>query len=256
MDTQPKINEPRPAPPLRKRVGRLRVVLAVLVVLSLAATALIFFQPAESEMTWLTPAAVQQAAKPGALKAAWYRFRWMIGSLNRFLPASKKAQLLFSAKIYLFINSPFDLDVPAAATNADGSRAWIIPSSSLQSLDARLKLLPPSALLSNPRTQVSDGIRSQMSVGSTMIVDGKIVPVGLTMDLFPKISKNAVSIVVSVVDSQNDASSIKTNFAVACAATVPDSGALVIDAGGTGGNHYWLVLSPVLVDATGKPIKH
>jgi hypothetical protein len=65
-----------------------------------------------------------------------------------------------------------------------------------------------------------------------------------------------VKLVVSVVDSQSDASSIKTNFAVACSATVPDTGALVIDTGTAGEKHHWILLSPMLVDATGKPIKH
>ena len=206
-------------------------------------------------MVWLTPSAVQQAAKPGPLKTAWYGFRGMIGPLNRFFPASQKARIRFDSSIYSLTNAPFDLGIPTA-TNADGMRAWIISSPSLASVRTQLKTLPADALLGSPRMQTGDGIRSQMSIGSTMIVDGKLVPVGLTVDLFPKVSKNSLRLFVSVVDSRTEQSAIKTNFAVACAATVPDAGALVIDAGDAGEKHHWFVLSPVLVDTNGVPLKH
>ena len=238
-----------------KRVRRFRLILVLLTLLVLVISALFLFPPADTKMVWLTPAAVQEAAKPGPLKTAWYRFRRMIGPLNRLLPASQKARLRFDSSIYSLTNAPFDLGAPTA-TSTNGMCAWIIPPSSLQSFRAQLKSLPPDALLGSPRMQTSDGIRSQMSIGSSIVVGGKIVPVGLIVDLFPKISKNSIRLVVSVVDSQTEASSIKTNFAVGCAATVPDGGALVIDAGGAGEGRHWMVLSPVLVDATGVPLKH
>jgi len=62
-----------------KRVRRFRLILVLLTLLVLVISALFLFPPADTKMVWLTPAAVQEAAKPGPLKTAWYRFRRMIG---------------------------------------------------------------------------------------------------------------------------------------------------------------------------------
>ena len=120
-------------------------------------------------MVWLTPAAVQEAAKPGPLKTAWYRLRGMIGPLNRFLSSGPKARIRFDSSIYSLTNAPFDLGA-STATNADGMRAWIIDFASLQSLRNQLKTVPAEASLGSPRMLTTDGVRSQMSIGSTIIV--------------------------------------------------------------------------------------
>ena len=50
----------------------------------------------------------------------------------------------------------------------------------------------------------------------------------------------------------------KTNFLFACRMLVPDGGAVVIDCGRTSSAEHtnkWLLISPVLVDARGIPLK-
>ena len=85
--------------------------------------------------------------------------------------------------------------------------------------------------------------------------------VGLTVDLIPKVSGDSFKLLIGVTDTEINAvassasPSIKTNFAISCRASIPNAGALVIDGGKSSEKHYWLLLMPTLIDATGKPIK-
>ena len=100
-----------------------------------------------------------------------------------------------------------------------------------------------------------------MSVGNTFNIGGVPVLAGLTVDLKPRVSGDLFKLLINVtdtgtnLDNSSASPSVKTNLAIACRASIPNGGALVIDSGKKGEKHYWLVLAPALIDATGKPVK-
>ncbi len=262
MEAPPKINEPSETLPPRKRSYRRRILLAALALIILGSLTVFVLDALSPRMVWLTPAELQQASQQGVISRLKYRLAVALGPLNRFIFHRKKDFVHIDSSI-LALSSASSAKINLGApmtTNPGGARAWILSPEELNSFTNQLNALPDHAHVSKPRIDTVDGVRSQMSVGNRVRVGNDYAQIGLLVDIIPKVANGKIKLIVGVTDTEHpesdSLSAVKTNLAVACRVIVPDAGAVVIDGGGTGESHYWLVISPVIVDATGKPIKH
>jgi hypothetical protein len=267
MDAPPKINESTGTGPSRKYSRLKRVTLCLLAILAIGYLGLFLSDIVSSRMTWLTPAELQQASEPGLMSRIKYRLAVALGPLNRFILRSKKSLIHIDSSILALSSAAsekINLGVPLTTTSG-GARAWILSPEQMSSFTNQLNEMNYAAAVSKPRIDTADGVRSRMVIGGTTIVGNDHAQSGqgaLTIDVVPKVANGNLKLLLGVTDTEVQAAStggvvsVKTNLAVACRVTVPNAGAVVIDGGATGEKHYWLVLSPVLVDASGKPIKH
>lgn len=143
-------------------------------------------------------------------------------------------------------------------------RAWILSPAELSAFRQRLKTIPDASLLGRLRAQTAAGTSAQTFVGGTALVAGKNVPIGLTLDVAPKMRSGSIQLLLGVTSTESVASpsthppALSTNLAVACRVLLPNSGALVVSVGNPGDpreTNYWLIISPTAVDARGQPIK-
>ena len=155
------------------------------------------------------------------------------------------------------------LGAPVAASH-DGMRAWALSPTELSDLLQRLKTTPEVSLASRPRAQTASGTSARTLFGTIAVVAGKSVPVGLTLDLSPRVRSGSIQLLVGVTSTEwvvspsVSAAVLRTNLAVACHVLLPNGGGLVVSGGnkrGFRGTNHWLILSPTAVDARGQPIK-
>lgn len=255
-------NPPDKLPPsprrkaLRPFVAALFALLALLVIILL-----LLLRPEPSgKISWMTPAQMNFAATGGVLGRVKTRLEWLIHPFRRYIQRKPRAEIMLNATFYsLPADSTNSFDLGAAASiNADGKRAWILPDTELPSFRKRLESTRGVTPLSSPRMTTVDGMRSEMSIGNTIPIGGTMSFVGLSIDLFPRISKDNLNLLIAATSTETNSSHppiLRTNLSLACRASVPDAGALVLDAGNSGTNHYWLLLAPSLIDPAGNPIK-
>jgi hypothetical protein len=246
----------------RRRTGAFLLTLTALSILIVFL--LLEFRPSpRDKFGWLTPAQMAEAKQIGPLTRLKYKLEGLMGPLRRVFQRKPKALLNFNSSIWkLSADSTAQIDLGAPiSTNADGTRAWILSAKELDAFRKRVKGLPDASPVIGPSMTTVDGMQCQVQSGNTMKVGGAFVTVGLTVDLVPKVSGDTFNLEIGFMDTETNASAsaastpIKTNFAVACRAAVPNASTLLIGVANTEGKHYWLVLTPVLVDAAGKLIK-
>ena len=152
-------------------------------------------------------------------------------------------------------HTQFGLGLPAE-TNADGLQVWTLSAAEFKSLRQQLETLPDEIKLGSPRVQTAAGVWSSVS----MLNAGS----GLTVTLQAKTHGNSWTLTTGAILTEPGQSAstngllLHTNFAAACRATIPNAGALVIQSANrieAAGTNYWLIVSPVAIDAQGKPIQ-
>jgi hypothetical protein len=163
------------------------------------------------------------------------------------------------------VTEPAGLATPVA-TNANGMRAWILSAAELSTFQQRLTTISGASFLARPRAQTAAGTSVGTFFGSTGLVAGKNVPIGLTLYLAPEVRSGSIQLLVdftstsieSVASPSANAAALSTNLVVPCRVLVPNSGGLVV-AGGNArdprGTNYWLIIRPTAVDARGEPMK-
>lgn len=254
----------RPLDPRPKVVVKL-----VLGFLGLLLLAMLFFfvlrGSPEQNLVWLTPAEFRQATQPGAFTRIKYTIINLTGPYLRGF-WRYKPQITIDSSLMTFsaaASQATDLGNPVA-TNSAGLRAWILSPNDLQNLQKRLKSISGVALVSRPRVSTANGIQSQLSVVDSAPAGSKALPVGLTIDLIPKVANGSIKLWVCAISTARpaapleNASLIQTNVAISCQTSLPSGGGLVVDAGpakGVGGTNYWFIISPTAIDARGNPIK-
>ena len=266
MESAAGLSEPVSPIPTPNRHGRRRFALAVLGLLLLIIT-LFLMVPSRPgpPFAWLTQAEMARLAHSGPftrlkeklmnLTAPLWRRYW--NTQPRILIDSRLMTLSAAAADQTGLGAP-------VATNTDGMRAWILSPAEFSSFLQRLNTTPDASLLSRPRAQTAAGASARTFFGNTVLVAGKNVPIGLTLDLSPKVRSGSIQLLLcvtsieSVAASSANAAALRTNLAVACRVLLPNSGGLVVAGGDTDdlrGTNYWLILSPTAVDARGQPRK-
>ena len=188
------------------------------------------------------------------LTAPLWRRYW--GTQPQILVDSRLLTLSAAAAAQTGLGAP-------VATNSDGVHAWILSPAELRPFLQRLKTTPDASLLSRPRLQTASGTKGQVFIGGTVSVAGTNTPVGVTLDLIPKIISGSIRLTFAVTATEigtpsSQADAVRTNLAVACRVLLPNAGGLVVECGNTldaRGKSHWLIISPTAVDAWGKPTK-
>jgi len=216
-------------------------------------------------VAWLTQAEMARRTQPGPLT----RLKDKVISLTAPLWRrywNTQPQILIDSRLLTLSAAAADrtgLGAPVS-TNTDDMRAWILSSAELSSFLQRLMTTPEASLIGGPRAHTAAGSSALTFLGDTILVAGKNVPVGLTLEVSPKVRSGSIQLLLAFTSSESVASpeanavALRTNLAVACRVVLPNSGGLVVNGGHTGdlrGTNYWLILSPTAVDARGQPIK-
>jgi hypothetical protein len=264
MDTEPSPTQPSTLSLHRRKRNALRIALLGLGIL-LAALIYFALKPSSDErFVWLTTAELARTSQPDAFARLKFKFMNLTAPLWQWYWKSRPQITIRSSLLTLPAAAVPVEPGPPSVTNANGMRAWILPPAEWNAFKQRLKSLPEANVVSSPSFSTSDGGAGRMLVARTVVVGGKPVQVGTTVDLTPKIVGGAVHLAVGITSTAantaplGDASGIRTNFEMACRATVPNGGGLVIEAAGRKEGketNYWLTVSPTAVDAKGRPIK-
>jgi len=222
--------------------------------------------PPDGKVVWLRPDELARIENGGPLARIRDKLmQWTAPLWKSYW--SSQPQILIDSSLLTFSAAETDqtgLGAPVA-TNRDGMRAWILSSAELSAFRQRLNSIPDASLLNRPRAQTAAGASAQTFVGSTARLAGKNVPIGLTLDLAPKVRSGSLELLLGVTSTEmivspsaNATQVLSTNVALACRVLLPNSGGLVVascNARHSYGTNYWLILSPTAVDARGNPIK-
>ena len=262
---------PEPAPTLKRPLNpRLKVTLKLtLVFLGILLLGIVLFfmlhVSPDRTLVWLTPAEFRQTTRPGIFTRIKYDIINLTGpflrGFFRYRPQINIDSSLMA--VSAAASEATDLGNPTA-TNTAGLRAWVLSPNDLQRFQRGLKTNPDAAVVSRPRISTANGIQAQLSVGQSAPAGGKSIPVGLTIEIMPKVANGSLKLLVRFVSTEKaasprgDSAFIRTNLAVSCQALLPNGGALVVDGGSAtpaSGTNYWLIVSPTAIDARGQPIK-
>ena len=252
----------------RKRPRRTALKLGIIAsgVLLLAITFLCFHPtPTDGKVVWLTADELARLKQGGPLARIKDKLmQWTAPLWNSYW--NRQPQILIDSRLFTLSAAAADqtgLGAPVA-TNSDGMHAWILSPAELSSLLQRLKTTPDASLLSRPRAQTAPGTSARTFFGNTVLVAGKNVPVGLTLEASPKVHSGSIQLLLDVTSTESvaspaaNAAALSTNLAVTCRVLLPNSGGLVVandNESHAHGTNYWLILSPTAVDARGQPIK-
>jgi len=266
---QPPLNSPEPTPDSPKSGGRIKFWFSALGVFFLAiALVSLLVVSSNKSLIWLTPADLVPASHSGPLTDLKYQIKKLVMPVwKRFRPAPGFVDL--SAKILTLRASEAwgkNLGAPSA-TDANGMRAWILPATEWSAFKEQLKAKFGASITSAPRVETLDGMATALSstevIKATAPTNDHAGNEMLTtlVYLTPKTISSSVRIVVGATYSRSIARPnpvVTTNFVVNCRVVIPDDGALVVDGGDapdSTGVHYWLIISPTILDARGKPLK-
>ncbi len=255
--------------PLRSRRRRPwpRLIAIATGLLCLVALALLLFTAISGErIIWLTPKQFSQSTQGGPLtKLKWKlvnripMFVWRIWPTKPSVRVDASLMTVTEAGVrQLHWGAP-------AATNGAGMRAWILSSAELVALQAQLKASSNVTVLSKPRVLTRSGTAASLFAGTiAQASKATPLPVGLSLEVVPKVAAKSIKLTVgltateAIPSSDTNLVAVRTNFTTACRVFVPSTGALVMDGGGAnqpGSTNYWVIISPVAVDARGNPIK-
>jgi hypothetical protein len=238
--------------------------LAIVLVLGLLATS-------KNNVTWLSPTELAAAGKPGHLRQFKDHIKKFIMPVWRHFQRPPSVVNL-RADVFAVpagMNLPDDLGSPSS-TSSNTTRAWVLSPSQLNSFRQSIQTNSGFVPLNSQQVLTLEGMQAQIQMaGLISLPNGSsttapLIPVGTIVDIFPKIVSGSVNLIVGASSTSLAGRSpdqfplIKTNFALACRVTVPSGGALVVEDGNVknhNGTNYWLVVSPAILDAQGKPLK-
>jgi hypothetical protein len=183
---------------------------------------------------------------PPARRAAWP---------SRWIPAKPSWGWLWRLKEWVFgRRKPIDLGVaiyefkaaPESVlaglalgepelTHTNGLRIWRLGDAKLDALRRRLRDSPDSRLLGSPRCSTAERIQCSLFLGESFPVNGAMQRVGLMIDFYPRVRRDATDLTSGIVLSEAVANlpgttaeapssgniSILTNLAVATRIQIP-----------------------------------
>src|ERR1700722_2493118 len=212
--------------PRRKFRPVLRFVFSALGIFFLISV-LWLMQPKSSyeRFVWLTAAQFSQATKPGLNdKLRRSVKKWFAPLLQRYY--ANKPIINAGWRIMSFSPAVVEqarLGMPAGAST-NGMYAWILSSPEAISFSQQLKTNPGISVGATSAILTRNGTQARDSVGSSLIIarHKKSIFGGITLEVFPKISADAVNLLVSAsasggsYDETADRVSSWTNFLFAC----------------------------------------
>ena len=228
------------------------MVLAIVVVITLTSAR-------KEKLVWLPAEALPRAMQPSAFARLRYSFirftaplwRWHRSRRPNIKVNSKLVQLTASTTAQTGLGS-------ATATNADGTRAWILSAEDFSAL--KPKIIAERSEVSETSITVYNGGPARATLGPGSMYPqktGSPLPVGLTIDVVPSLAGHSIRIILGatytrLTNSAPATFGIVTNFSAACRVLIPNGGGLVLENPGT---NYLFLLSPMAVDGRGNPLK-
>jgi len=266
MDSVLRLADPASPIPRSNRHCRRRFAVAVLGVLLLVITLLLTLPSRPvPPFAWLTQAEMARLTQPGPLTRLKDKMVILTAPLLRRYWNTQPQILIDSTFLTLSAAAADQVGLGApVATDTNDMHAWILSPAELNGFLQRLKTTPDAALLGRPRAQAAAGTSARTFFGNTVFVAGKSVPVGLTLEVSPKVRSGSIRLLLgftsteSVASHSASAAVLNTNLAVACRVSLPNAGGLVVEGGkprDASGKNHWLIISPTAVDARGNPIR-
>ena len=265
METKPALPESVSLPAQDRRRSKLRIGMALLVLLLALLLWLVFTSLSGNQVVWLTPAELARSTQPGPFSAIKRKIWILAGPLAR-LYRRNRPQIVIETSLErpsLTIIEEAGLGAPVT-TNAQGLRAWVFTPAASSAFRIRLKATPGASTGTTQRAQTFDGGQVQLQSVEMRTVSGKLTPVGLITELTPKVVSRSVKLTMAVTFTElvqpppDRVSIIRTNFTATCQAVIPDGGSLVLDGGSPkegGKNKYLLMVSPRVWNPVDKPTK-
>jgi len=266
MPSKPRLPEQASTPFNRHRRTTFKVGIIALSALLLAL--IIFFctsTPPDDKLVWLTVGELARTKEGSPFRRMKDKLMgWTAAHWKSFW--SSRPQILIDSRLLTLSKAAADqtdLGAPVA-TNSDGASAWILSPAELSAFLQRLKTIPDASLVSRPRAQTAAGTSANVFFGETRLVSGTNLPIGLTLDVTPKVRYGSIQLLFGFTSTAFVSSppantpAVSTNLAVACRVLLPNSGGLVVAGSNPSyaqGTNYWLILSPTAVGARGNPIK-
>jgi len=251
-------SRPDPLPP--ERSSKLKLWIGIGAILFLAFIVFVASRASRKEkLSWLPPNVLSRALQPSALAQYKYKLVRATAPLWRWW-RPRRPQICVSCRLVELSGAGVEQRGlgQASATNADGTRAWIVSPEGFTNLNLNLAGEQTGV---NSRIIVYNGGPARATMGPGSVITG--IPLGLTVDVVPSLAGHSVKIILgaSYIKLNRAAPAnptVATNFSAACRAFVPNGGALVLQAGRTNpaaATNYLLLVSPVVTDAQGKPVK-
>jgi hypothetical protein len=245
-----------------KRTSRRKTLWWALLVIFVAGLFLYVLHNPKSETLWVNPSEVEFPSHNKLLEQLRARARKVAGPLVN-LWRRHKVQIQISASVLTVTNlTSQELNLGKATSVNGGVRVWILSPENLRTLLPRLQTNPCVMFRSRIGVLSESGGSAKLQGQSSPGKPGR-VPI-TTLDFLPTAFSDTIKLTTAItltetVDSSGFVPNVETNLSVALRTTIPNGGALVMDAGkptSAFADHYWLVIAPVLVDSFGKLIKH
>lgn len=253
MESKPALPESTTRSTRLGRFSRLQIVGFVTATLLLVLTiVLVITSLTASKVEWLTPTQLSRSIQPGPFTAFKQKVRNLVGPVWRRIRRTPPQIAISSSLLTLSATTAEQIGLGTPTTaNADGTRAWLLTPAESGTLRQQLKTNSGAVLLGNPSIMTLNGGQARVVVGNSTAMIGN-PRTGTTVDLIPKVVSGAVKVTIAATSVESvvapgNAQSIRTNFAMACQAVIPNGGSLVLDGGplnGGGENRYWLIVSP------------
>jgi len=216
-------------------------------------------------LVWLTPAQFARATQAGPLTKFKLKVATLVGPLGLLNWRYRPNILTRSTLMTLTTDAVQRAGLPSAssATNADGTRIWLLSAAELKILQQRLKIIPSASILNSASIVMLSGQQGQVSSGQSLPPGATSDLVGLRIDLAPKFVSGSIKVMLGAASTEkwqplaSSPAVVRTNLSVACRAIVPNAGALLVDTGespASSGTNYWLIVSPTAVDSRGNPL--
>ncbi len=266
MTTEPAAESKSPVAVSKRRLSRLQKVLLTFILLfAVVGVGLIAIRRPSNQVLLLTSDQFAQQAKPGPLAGLKNSVRNFAAPLwRRFRSPSPSIKV--TGQLWTDVPSVAEEDLHLGdpkATNSTGLDAWILAAHEADILREQLKTNRSSLHLgANGFAAVNaSGLRSSIFRGNPARPGFPFT--GTTFDLIAKQIAGSIQLtletrVTEALAPSTNALSVRTNFAAAFIATIPDGGCLVLeqkDFGEPDGKNYWMVVNVELLDAKGKRIR-
>jgi len=265
MDPQNPDSQNSPKAPI-SRGKKFRLVLIGFALVGIIAMLVLVLIPSPgSQIAWMTPEQFSNATKVGPLTRLKYRVKDLTAPIwRRFI--KNRPSIAIDTSVWTLNNLKSGELSPGitTTTNAGGQLAWVISQAELEAFQKRLKSMTNVVLDGRPRVMTGNKMQSRISVGQSIPTANGMKAVGFSADFIPKIIGSSVGTMVNMTSTEALTSSstnlptISTNFAVLCHVLIPSGGALVVDGGQPkrqDGKHFLLIVSPAIIDPTGKPVR-
>jgi len=266
---EPPSKSPEAAPETPKRRWRSGIWISAFGIFLLALIIVcVFLASSNRDLVWLTPADLTPVNHSGPLIQLKYKIKSFIMPVWKHF--QHKPSVVELDATFLSVTEDavkqFSLGDPLS-TSPNGMRAWILSPAQLDTFNHGPKTNPGVLPIRATRIITMEGIQSRVRVQAVNLITGGMHAddsASAIADIVPKIISDSIKIMVGASATNlagrtpDQLLIIRTNFAFACQVIIPNAGALVVNGGNVkdlNGTNYWLIISPTILDAQGKPLK-